>query len=339
MRDDTKLWSELHSDCAPVTVHIIGPSAESFTYRYMADTVFGGPSEGYDSTRYTPTNAMATINEMADFVERLRNSEASVGFFPIRYAVSPDDMGVIAPLQTFGVREENWGGPFVDPKIAKFRDDLYLFSNRLILYMNQQKPASLSSTRPFLDYGLSANGTQDLWSAGAVPLLEWERVVMRTRAQTPMGVPWSDVQRHCGGGSSSGGRDITIAGSSTVFPIAQIWAAVYQIGCPHVEITLEGGGSSRGAGRVCANRESGTPVDIGDMSREWKSSEGRQRDGTDAPFVYDCLKGDPARSAIQVPVGIDGLTVATKWGGAAQECIEILGGLTMDQLRWIYSGE
>lgn len=94
---------------------------------------------------------------------------------------------------------------------------------------------------------------------------------------------------------------------------------------------MEGGGSSVGAGRVCANLERGLPVDIGDMSREWKSQEAEVHKG----FVYKCLKGDTDRSAIQLPVAIDGLTVVVKKGGISANCVSLLGGLTLDQLRWM----
>ena len=110
-------------------------------------------------------------------------------------------------------------------------------------------------------------------------------------------------------------------------------SAIYQIGCD-VGFTVEKGGSSEGAGRVCANLEKGTPVDIGDMSRGWKSEEAEESLG----FLYECLQGDKERSALQVPVAIDGVTVATDIDGPAAECIEILGGkLTPHHLRWIYS--
>lgn len=96
---------------------------------------------------------------------------------------------------------------------------------------------------------------------------------------------------------------------------------------------METGGSSGGAGRVCANREKGSPVDIGGMSRGWKEEEAKESMG----FLYDCLKGDTERSTIQVPVALDGVTVATGLRSSAGECIEFLGGLTVDQLRWMFS--
>lgn len=62
------------------------------------------------------------------------------------------------------------------------------------------------------------------------------------------------------------------------------------------------------------------------MSRDWKSSEATTSDG----YTYNCI--DSSRSAIQIEVAIDGLSVAVKKGGLAQRCIDKLGGLTIDQL-------
>jgi ABC-type phosphate transport system substrate-binding protein len=99
-----------------------------------------------------------------------------------------------------------------------------------------------------------------------------------------------------------------------------------------VKFSLDGGGSNNGAKRVCGNSEVGSDVDIGNMSREWESTEAKHLDG----FLYDCIIGKNM-SVIQVPVAYDGLTVAASLNGAASECIRILGGLSTDQLRWMFS--
>ena len=129
---------------------------------------------------------------------------------------------------------------------------------------------------------------------------------------------------------------ITIAGSSTVFPLAEAWAEYYSEACPGTTITVEGGGSGAGAGRVCANSEKGTAVDIGDMSRDWKSSEATRGDDG---YTMSCLKGDTSLEARQIVVAYDGLSVVVKKGGAAETCVNGMGGLTVDQLRWIFSAE
>ncbi|MEC7483347.1 MAG: substrate-binding domain-containing protein, partial [Candidatus Thermoplasmatota archaeon] len=92
---------------------------------------------------------------------------------------------------------------------------------------------------------------------------------------------------------------IKIAGSSTVLPLAEIWAEYYQENCEGVTITVESGGSGGGAGRVCANSAKGTPVDIGDMSRDWKDTEATRGDDG---YTMDCLSGDTSRSARQIQV-------------------------------------
>jgi ABC-type phosphate transport system substrate-binding protein len=42
-------------------------------------------------------------------------------------------------------------------------------------------------------------------------------------------------------------------------------------------------------------------------------------------------------SAVQIEVGLDGIAVVFAVGSAGEKCVRLLGGLTMDQLRWIYS--
>ncbi|CAE7887663.1 sphX, partial [Symbiodinium necroappetens] len=66
--------------------------------------------------------------------------------------------------------------------------------------------------------------------------------------------------------------EIKVAGSSTVFPVANGWANAME-NASNITITIEGGGSSSGARRVCKDRTDPDHVDIGDMSRNWKSSE------------------------------------------------------------------
>lgn len=56
--------------------------------------------------------------------------------------------------------------------------------------------------------------------------------------------------------------------------------------------------NSNGAGRVCGEETRGEPVDIGNMSRDWKSSEASTEDS----YTFDCLVGDATRSAIQIDV-------------------------------------
>ena len=71
----------------------------------------------------------------------------------------------------------------------------------------------------------------------------------------------------CGCGETA----IRLEGSSTVFPVATAWKNAFAHHCPNYKVEVVGGGSSNGARAACGNE--GLNADIGDMSREWKSSE------------------------------------------------------------------
>ena len=122
---------------------------------------------------------------------------------------------------------------------------------------------------------------------------------------------------------------ISIAGSSTVKPVADAWAEAHMAVSADTRITVAGGGSGAGASRVCSTDND--HVDIGDMSRDWRSSEATDNgDGT-----FTCLSS--GRMVTQLQVAIDGLSVIVKKNGAADRCLTAIGGLSIGQLRWIYS--
>merc|ERR1719382_735244 len=133
---------------------------------------------------------------------------------------------------------------------------------------------------------------------------------------------------------------ISIAGSSTVQPISEAWAESYGGMCPRVTLTVEGGGSSNGARRVCDTGTHGSAVEIGNMSRQWKDSEGYSENG----WLYYCFQGNFDRHVIQVPVSIDAVSVIVKGtedDNSAYGCIKHLedaGGLTTEQLGSIFNG-
>lgn len=145
------------------------------------------------------------------------------------------------------------------------------------------------------------------------------------------------------GASAQCGGSFKIAGSSTVLPVASAWANGYgqQCNIPIYSsattatdgISVEGGGSSAGAGRVCANAARGTPVDVGTMSRAWRSGEASTAD----QWNFQCKLGDTSRKVVRVEAAVDGITVVVKKGGIADKCQTLMGGLTQNQLRWIYS--
>eukprot|EP00931_Biecheleriopsis_adriatica_P090979 TRINITY_DN6488_c0_g1_i1.p1 TRINITY_DN6488_c0_g1~~TRINITY_DN6488_c0_g1_i1.p1 ORF type:complete len:1425 (+),score=232.44 TRINITY_DN6488_c0_g1_i1:107-4381(+) len=126
---------------------------------------------------------------------------------------------------------------------------------------------------------------------------------------------------------------LRIAGSSTVKPVADAWRNAQPIASSYA-VTLEGGGSSSGARRVCLPRTDPLHVDIGDMSREWKSKEATLLDDG---YTYECMSTQIR--VTQLAVGVDGLAVVAAKNSAAHDCITspALGGLTIAQLRWMFT--
>ena len=125
-------------------------------------------------------------------------------------------------------------------------------------------------------------------------------------------------------------KTINIAGSSTVFPVASAWGQSYSEANPEYVVNVAGGGSGAGASKVCSTDSDS--VNIGDMSRDWKSSEATKGDDG---YTFACESSDV--TVTQLIVAIDGLSVVVKKGGAADQCISSMGGLSMAQLRWMYS--
>ena len=133
-----------------------------------------------------------------------------------------------------------------------------------------------------------------------------------------------------GGEDDNEEKTINIAGSSTVYPVASAWAQAYSASNADYTVTVAGGGSGAGASKVCST--DADSVHIGDMSRDWKSSEATV--GEDG-YTFSCLSSDI--TVTQLIVAIDGLSVVVKKGGAADQCISAMGGLSMAQLRWVFT--
>jgi len=108
------------------------------------------------------------------------------------------------------------------------------------------------------------------------------------------------------GGSAGGGpsSDIRVVGSSTVYPFTKAAAENFMRANAGVNVTVESTGTGAGMKLFCAGVGSQHP-DIEDASRQIKKSE------------YDSCVQNGAKTIIEVPVGIDGLTIIEANGGPA----------------------
>jgi len=103
----------------------------------------------------------------------------------------------------------------------------------------------------------------------------------------------------CGSNSSTGGgstSDIHVVGSSTVYPFTKAVAEDFMRANPGINVPVESTGTGAGMKLFCAG-VGGKYPDIEDASRAIKKSE------------YDTCVQNGVKTIIEVPVGIDGLTI------------------------------
>ena len=105
-----------------------------------------------------------------------------------------------------------------------------------------------------------------------------------------------------GGGGGASSSDIRIVGSSTVYPFTKAVAEDFMKTNAGINVTVESTGTGAGMKLFCAGVGSQHP-DLTDASREIKKSE------------YDSCVKNGVKTIIEVPVGIDGLTIIEATNG------------------------
>jgi phosphate transport system substrate-binding protein len=99
-----------------------------------------------------------------------------------------------------------------------------------------------------------------------------------------------------GGGAGGAKQQIKVVGSSTVYPFTTAVAEQFQRDNPNVSVVVESTGTGAGMKLFCGGVGANFP-DIEDASRAIKKSE------------YDACVRNGAKTIIEVPIGIDGLTI------------------------------
>jgi phosphate transport system substrate-binding protein len=126
--------------------------------------------------------------------------------------------------------------------------------------------------------------------------------------KTVFALPLAALLAACGQQSSSGGGSssglINIVGSSTVYPFTKAVAEEFMRANPGISVVVESTGTGAGMKLFCAGVGGQFP-DIEDASRAIKKSE------------YDTCVQNGAKTIIEVPIGIDGLTIIEANNGPA----------------------
>ena len=108
--------------------------------------------------------------------------------------------------------------------------------------------------------------------------------------------------------------DITMSGSTTVFPIAQLAAERFMDKNPDISVSVRGGGSGVGISDIILGR-----VDIGNASRQIKNKEIKQAK-------------ENGINVIETAVANDGIAIVVNLSNGISE-------LTLEQVKMIFTGE
>lgn len=123
-----------------------------------------------------------------------------------------------------------------------------------------------------------------------------------------LALPLTFILAACGSGGSSGGggssNDLRIVGSSTVYPFTKAVAEDFMRANAGINVTVESTGTGSGIKLFCSGVGAKFP-DVANASRAIKKSEYEQ-----------CLAAG-VKNVIEVPIGIDGLTIIEGVGGPA----------------------
>jgi len=323
--DNTHLWSELHENCTDEEIVLAVEEAgdgNADAMDYIHEHIVRSPGE---TIRDHFSNA-TSLEELRGYMEA---NGGAISIFHLYDTLSKE----FQSRDIIPVGIKNKDDEPIMPSSMNFESELYPFLKKITIGLVKDDTA-LKSTRPFFEFGYSTSGTRVLKQLGYWPIEEWKRHSMFCRLGSDLGISIKGIQEYCHVTSDDTDLAIHISGGNTVLPIIRVWKDLFTSGCP-MDVGLEGGRSSDGARLVCSSVDSGEHVDVGMMSRDFNpDTEAAPREKT--PFVYDCL-GDRSSSAIQIEVGIDGITIVLAIGSEGEECVRHLGGLTMDQLRWMYS--
>jgi len=130
---------------------------------------------------------------------------------------------------------------------------------------------------------------------------------------------------------------LALGGSSTVSPLADVWAKDYSEQC-EIDVVVNTGGSSEGARLACGVLSELTEdPDIGMMSRGFKAEE-----ATVDGFTYTCVFGETGSTGVSVDVANDGVTVFAQEDGIAGYCLNLLaakGGFKKKDLVKLFGNE
>ena len=296
-------WADIDPSYPAEPIELYSPGTDSGTFDFFVEEVL-------DENEEAILGANPQLNEDDNVLVRgVQASPYAIGYFG--YAYFQENADSLKALSIDGV----------EPNEASTESGEYALSRPLFMYSDATIMAEKPQVAAFLNYVLTFVNDEIL-DVGYFPASE---AALEEAKQK-----WLDAIN----GTTSGGSndveaialpdtdpaavegDIVIAGSSTVYPLAQALAANFTEDGYAGNLTIDSVGSGAGFERFCEAAE----TDIANASRAIKDEE-----------VESCRAN--GREPIEFRVGTDALAIVT----SAEN--DFVDDLTLEQLAQIYSGE
>ena len=295
-------WDQVDPSFPAETIQVYSPGADSGTFDYFVEAVmedFGGEEAllAREGAQYSEDDNV--------LVQGVTGSPYAIGYFGYAYYV--ENTGTLKALNVEGVEPNQED---VDNGTYPLARPLYIYSTAEIL---QEKP----QVAAFIYFYLT-NLEDNIIDVGyfPAPAAEFEAAMnaWMSAVSGEAAAPATDEMAEYAPDAVSG--DIITAGSSTVFPVTERMAELFQQEGYTGNITVDSIGTGAGFERFCVAGES----DISNASRPIKDSE-----------VEQCQA--IGREPLEFRVATDALAVVVSMEN------DFVTDLTLEQLGQIFSGE
>ena len=184
--DSTHLWSELHENCTNTEILVAFEEAGAGyvdAMDYLYDHIIKSPGE---TARTSQLSNLTSSEALSDYMQA---NGGAIAIFHLHDTLSQEFQS--RGLLNIGIM--NRDGDVIKPSSKTFDSETYPLLKKVTIGLVREAEA-LNSTRPFLEFGYSADGTEILKGLGYWPIEEWKKHAVYTRLGSRLGLSVKDIQ-------------------------------------------------------------------------------------------------------------------------------------------------
>jgi phosphate transport system permease protein len=306
-------WADVRSEWPNQPIMRVIPGEDSGTLDYFAEEVFG------DDTSIPLGTAEITSEDDEQLARNVRENEYAIGFFGYAYFAENQDTLRAIPIEG------------VTPEAATVEDATYPLARPLFIYTSEEILAEKEQVAAFVSYYLT-HINDVIEEVGYFPASDAALQEGRERFADVTGEDLHDgLLEEVDAGAVNG--EIRVAGSSTVFPLSEAIAEIFQEDgfLPRLEVT-------RGLQETEAvPHPAGVVIEIGDRATigEFLTNDVWQpaiREFGILPLIYGTLATSVIAMLVALPLGIGAAIYLSEYApenvrSTLKPILEILAGI------------